>query len=463
MATIPSDGFGGGRALVIGGSLSGLLAARVLADHFEQVTVLERDVVTDEPAARKGVPQGRHVHVLLKQGERILARYFPGICDDLERGGATRVDMARDTRWFYFGNWKARFPSGLEMLCQSRPFLDGMVRRHVAGLSRVRLLQGVDAAGLALDGRGRIAGVRVTRRTGDTVDGGRAGDAATDMLAADLVVDASGRGSRMPAWLAEAGWPAPAETEVRVDVGYASRCFRRPRGHDADWTGLMIYPKPPGTRLGVLFPIEDDRWMVTLVGWFGDHPAGDEAGFLDFARSLDVPDLYDAIRGAEPVSPIALHKFPSNRRRHYERLPRLPEGLAVLGDAFCSFNPIYGQGMTGGALGAQTLDAALGAQRTRHGAGELAGFSAAFQQRLGEVIDTPWLLTTTEDLRHPAAEGRRAPWVPLLQWYTARVQRLTWSDHFVGRRFLEVMHLTETPRVLFHPYIVYRALAYGGG
>jgi len=475
----PRAGFGGRRALVIGGSLSGLLAARILTDHFEQVTVLERDAATDGAMARKGLPQGRHVHVLLKQGERILAHYFPGICDDLERGGASRVDMARDTRWFYFGNWKARFASGLEMLCQSRPFLDGVVRRHVAGLPRVRLLHGVDAAALAIDATGRIAGVYVTRRR-DGGDGAsprdgddgtphrdgsedpRGGDEVPELLAADLVVDASGRGSRTPAWLTHSGWPAPEETEVRVDVGYASRCFRRPRGHTADWTGLMIYPKPPGTRLGVLFPIEDDRWMVTLVGWFGDHPPGDEDGFLAFARSLDAPDLHDAIRDAEPVSPIALHKFPSNRRRHYERVPRLPEGLAILGDAFCSFNPIYGQGMTGGALGAQTLDLALHEQRARRGAGDLAGFSAAFHRRLGEVIDTPWLLTTIEDLRSPAAEGPRAAWVPLLQWYTARVQRLTWTDRFVGRRFLEVMHLTETPRVLFHPYIVYRALAHGG-
>ncbi len=449
---VPHARFGGRRAMVIGGSLSGLLAARVLADHFESVTVLERDGAPEAAAARKGVPQGRHVHVLLKQGERILARYFPGICDDLEHGGASRVDMARDTRWFYFGNWKARFPSGLEMLCQSRPFLDATVRRHVAALPAVRLVDGVDATALALDATGRVTGVHVARRADD----------AHDVMAADLVVDASGRGSRMPSWLAQAGWPVPEESELRVDVGYASRCYRRPRGRSVDWTGLMIYPEPPGTRLGVLFPIEDDRWMVTLVGWFGDHPPGDDEGFLGFARSLDAPDLHDAIRDAEPASPIALHKFPSNRRRRYERLRRMPEGLAVIGDAFCSFNPIYGQGMTGGALGAQTLDQSLAAQRLRSGAGNLDGFSAAFHRRLGEVIDTPWLLTTTEDLRSPSAEGRRAPWVPLLQWYTARVQRLTWTDCFVGRRFLEVMHLTETPRVLFHPYIVYRALAHGG-
>ena len=448
-----TSGFGGGRAVVIGGSLTGLLAARVLSEHFESVTVVERDGESVPTAARKGVPQSRHVHVLLKQGERILAAYFPGICDELVRGGSARVDMAADTRWFYFGNWKARFPSGCEMLCQSRPFLDWNVRRRVAALDRVRILDDRDAGDVVIDERGHVAGVRVRGRR----DGGE-----EETLAADLVVDASGRGSRMPQWLARAGWPAPEETELRVDVGYASRCYQHPAGHDADWRGLMIYPTPPRTRLGVLFPIEGDRWMVTLVGWFGDHPGGTDEAFLDSRGASTRRILHDAIRDAEPASPIALHRFPSNRRRRYERLARMPEGLAVLGDAFCSFNPIYGQGMTGGALGARTLDRELEAQRRRHGRGELRGFSAAFHRRLGRVIDSPWLMTTTEDLRNPAAEGRRPAAVRLLQWYTARVQRLTWTDQFVGRRFLEVMHLTQEPRSLFHPYIVYRALAHGG-
>ena len=218
-------------------------------------------------------------------------------------------------------------------------------------------------------------------------------------------------------------------------------------------TGLMIYPRRGGTRLGVLFPVEGERWMVTLVGWFGDHPRADERDFLAFAASLDAPDLHDAIRDAEPLSPVALHRFPSNRRRHYERLARLPESLAVLGDAFCSFNPIYGQGMTTGALGARTLDRCL--------AGGRDGLARRFHRALAGVIDGPWLLTTTEDLRSPSAVGPRPRWVPLVHWYTERVHRLTWNDRIVARRFLEVMHLTASPRALLHPYVAYRALTLG--
>jgi 2-polyprenyl-6-methoxyphenol hydroxylase-like FAD-dependent oxidoreductase len=428
-------------AIVVGGSLTGLMATAALARHFDRVTLCERDALPETPDTRKGVPQARHVHVLLKQGERILADLFPGLVEELVATGATPIDMARDTRWFYFGAWKARFASGVEFLSQSRSFLEWRVRRRLAAIPGVALRPATDVRSLLLDGARRVRGVRL--EDGTTLDAG-------------LVVDATGRVSRATSWLAEAGLAPPRESRVKVAVGYASRLYRRAPGALADWKALFVYPRPPGTRLGVIVPVEADRWMVTLVGWFGDHPPDDEAGFLDFARSLPVPDVHAAIRDAEPLSPIVLHKFPANLRRHYEDLATMPDGLAVIGDALCSFNPIYGQGMTTGAIGARTLDAALAAHPG--GARDLAGFSASFQRRLATLIDSPWLLTTCEDLRSPEAEGERPAWMPVLHWYTRRVQQLTWHDEFVGKRFLEVMHLTKSPRALFHPYIVWRAL-----
>jgi flavin-dependent dehydrogenase len=433
---------------VVGGSLTGLMATAALARHFDQVTLVERDALPETPDTRKGVPQARHVHVLLKQGERILADFFPGLVDELTAAGATAIDMARDTRWFYFGAWKARFASGIEFLSQSRSFLEWQVRRRLAALPGVRLRPGTEVRSLVLDDARQVRGVRLA--------------GSDETVPADFVVDATGRVSRGTAWLGDAGLPTPRESRVTVGVGYASRMYRRAPGALADWKALFVYPRPPGTRLGVMVPVEGDRWMVTLVGWFGDHPPDDEAGFLAFAESLPVPDFHAAIRDAEPLSPIALHKFPANLRRHYEELATMPEGLAVIGDALCSFNPIYGQGMTTGAIGAQTLDAALADQVRGRAAGD-GGFSQAFQRRLAALIDSPWLLTTCEDLRSAAAEGERPAWMPLLHWYTRRVQQLTWHDEFVGKRFLEVMHLTKSPRALFHPYIVLRALTALGG
>jgi 2-polyprenyl-6-methoxyphenol hydroxylase-like FAD-dependent oxidoreductase len=260
--------------------------------------------------------------------------------------GGQRVDTAGDARWHYFGGWKARFTSGVEMVSQSRAFFEWKLRERLAQRANVSVLCG-DVSGVAADATRRVHGARVRLRDPDTAE--------PELIAADLVVDASGRGSRMPQWLADLGFERPPESEVGVDVGYATRFYRRtdtPR----DWKALLVHPKVTDTRCGVLLPVEGGRWMLTLVGWYGDHPPGDEAGFLDFAASLAAHEIHDAVKDAEAVSPIALHKFPSNRRRHYERVT-VPDGVAVLGDAACSFNPVYAQGMATGALGAQALDA----------------------------------------------------------------------------------------------------------
>jgi 2-polyprenyl-6-methoxyphenol hydroxylase-like FAD-dependent oxidoreductase len=431
----------GRRAIVIGGSIAGLVAAGALARHFERVTLIERDAYPDTPVTRKGTPQARHVHVLLKQGELAIERLFPGLFAELVSRGGQRVDTAGDARWFYFGGWKARFKSGIEMVSQSRALLEWTLRRRVVALANTEIVAG-DVQGLDAPTPERVTGVRVRRP-----------DGAMETVAADLVVDASGRGSRMPHWLEQLGCGAPPESEVKVDVGYATRCYKRT---DAarDWTALLCHPRHPDTRCGVLLPIEDGRWMLTLVGWFGDHPPAADAPFLAWAKSLAVTDLYEAVKDAEPVSDVALHRFPSNRRRHFERVPALPDGLAVLGDAACSFNPVYAQGMATGALGASALDVLL----AEEGGSTRAGFSRRFQARLARVTDSPWLLATGEDFRSPKAEGPRPVFMPLLGWYTARVHELTWRDPFAAKRFLEVMHLVRRPTALFHPRVALRAL-----
>ncbi len=432
----------GKTALVIGGSVAGLAAAGALARHFERVILVERDDYPESPAPRKGTPQARHVHVLLKQGEAALERLFPGLFAELVTRGGQRVDTAGDARWHYYGGWKARFKSGIEMVSQSRALLEWSLRRRVIALANTELIAG-DVHGLHAPSPERVRGVSLRRR----------GREDAEVVEAELVVDASGRGSRMPHWLESLGVGAPPESEVKVDVGYASRFYER-TSEPRDWTALLCHPRHPDTRCGVLLPIEDGRWMLTLVGWFGDHPPAGEAEFLAWTKSLAVPDLYEAVRDAKPVSEIALHRFPSNRRRHYERLAALPDGLAVMGDAACSFNPVYAQGMAASALGADALDSLLADE----GGCKRPGFSRRFQARLARVTDSPWLLATGEDFRSPKAEGPRPAWMPLLGWYTARVHELTWRDPFAAKRFLEVMHLVKRPTALFHPRVALRAL-----
>ncbi len=437
-------GFGGQHAVVIGASMAGLLASRVLSEHFEQVTVIERDRLPQEVQARKGVPQGRHVHILLHRGASVMKELFPDLFPALIQDGSVPIDTVADFHWYNFGAWKARFPSGITFYCQSRPLLEGLVRERVAARSNVRFLDACEVVKLcANDDATRITGIEVRHRDGVQ---------AEERLSADLIVDASGRGSQTPHWLAALGYDTVEESTIKVDVGYATRIYRRPAHSNFDRSVLAVYSTPPAEkRAGVLAPIEDNRWIVTLIGWVKDYPPDDEASFLAFARSLPQPDLYEAIKDAEPLTPIAIHKFPANRRRHYERLSRFPEGFVALGDAVCSFNPVYGQGMSAAALEADILNTLLYKQQERHTRGDITGFSRRFQKKITPIVNTFWLLASSEDFRHPETQGKRPLGVNLLNSYARRVHELSTFDPQVTLLLYQVLQAIKPPTALFSP------------
>ncbi len=435
-------------AVVIGASMAGLLAARVLSDHFEQVTILERDQLSEQREPRKGVPQGRHVHILLMRGELILRELFPDLYTALEQEGAVPVS-SDEVQWYDGGQWKAASPNPLKSYAASRPFLEQYVRRFVEARANVRFLHGCEVNSLyANEDSKRITGVSLIR-----INEAR----REETLTADLVVDASGRGSRAPQWLASLRYGNVEEDNVTVDVGYATRTYRRPHSFAPNWKLLLIYPTPPQEkRSGLVFPIEDDCWMVTLAGRLHDYPPDDEAGFVAYARSLPEPSLYEAIKEAEPVTSIVTYKYKANRWRHYERMYRLPEGLVMLGDAVCSFNPVYGQGMSVAALEARLLDTCLRQRQKAHD--NLVGLPRQFLQALANVVKTSWSLATGEDFRYPGTQGKRPFGIQLLHWYTRRVNELTASNPFVAGRFYQVLHLLKPSTTLFDPRIVWAVL-----
>ena len=433
-----------GHAVVIGGSIAGLWAARVLADHVARVTVVERDQFPDTPTVRKGVPQARHVHVLLAGGMRVLDRLLPGLDDELAMAGAPLVDWLDDCRILAAQGWLPRFPSGIASRTCSRALLEWSLRRRLLGNPRIAFLPGHDALGLLAPGA-RVAGVMVRRRDGTT-------QGPAEELRADLIVDASGRDTKTPAWLRELGYGAVAETTINAFLGYATRWYRRPAGAGDDWRSLFILSRPPHlTRGGVIFPVEGDAWAVTLSGIARDYPPQDEAGFLDFARSLPDPALYEAIKAAEPLTPVYGYRRTENRLRHYERLPRWPLGFVALGDAVCAFNPVYGQGMTASANAALTLDRCLrAAPRDDRGA-----VAPRFQRALARTNAAPWTLATSEDFRWPATEGGRPDRrTRLMHGYMNRVIPLLPGNAAAARTFVAVLQLVAPPRALFRPAIL---------
>ncbi|HEV2583145.1 MAG TPA: FAD-dependent monooxygenase [Ktedonobacteraceae bacterium] len=429
-------------AIVIGGSMAGLLAARVLSDHFEQVTIIERDQLIEEAQPRKGVPQGRHVHALLAGGAAILGTYFPDLFASLARDGAVPVGTA-DIRRYQLGVRVAAVPGPIKSLWQSRPFLEQHVRACLAARTNVQILDSCSVTRLRTEEE-RITGVVLQRR----------GQQHEEDLAADLVVDASGRGSRAPQWLAALGYGQVEETSVTIDVGYASRIYRCPDHPPTAWKVLIVLgPAPDYKRAGVIFPIEGGDWMVTLGGWLRDYPPDDDAGFLDYARGLSQPDLYEAIKQAEPLTPIALYKYSANRWRHYERLSRLPEGFIVIGDAVCAFSPVYGQGMSVAAMEAKALDTCLREQQSRAGTLHSTSFPQRFHQAIAKNIKAAWMLSTGEDLRYPETQGHRSLGTRLFTWYIRRVVGLTASRPQVAAAFFQVWHLLNPLRSLFEPRI----------
>jgi 2-polyprenyl-6-methoxyphenol hydroxylase-like FAD-dependent oxidoreductase len=470
MKDLEGEGRGARRAAVLGSGVAGLLAAHVLARGGERVVVFERDADpaagTEEDAAgpRRGVPQGRHVHALLRAGERALAALVPGVVEELEAAGSRRLDFSAHFRWFHHGAWRVRFDCGEITHFQSRALLESLLRRRLAALGNVEFRYQTSVTGLEIDPGGeRVTGLLWRRAEGAGATGQGAEASTRESLdtreAFERVVDASGRGSRLAAWLAEHGFAAPAEERIAVDIAYASRVVRAiPERIGGD--ALLIYPLAPAeTRAGAIFPIEPgpdgkERWLVTLAGYAGDHPPADPAQWLEFARGLGRPELLAAIHDAEPLSEIATFRFPAARWLRYDRLRRLPRGLAALGDGVCSFDPLFGQGMSAAAKAvavfARHLEGDHGLDRP-----------LALARRVARVIAAPWLLASSEGLRYPQIEGRRPFWMPWLQRYTHQVFLLTSTSPAVYRRILRVLNLLDEPPVFFHPAIVARVIARG--
>ena len=435
----------GDRAVVLGGSIAGLVAARVLADAYAEVVVVERDELADGATHRRGVPQSRHIHGLLAGGQQALEELFDGLTAELVELGAPAGDVLEDLRLCFAGHRLRPGRSGLLALQPSRPLLEARLRARVRTLTAVSFMDRCDVAGLtATANGGRVTGARVIRR----LDG-----SAEQTLTADLVVDATGRGSRMPAWLEMLGYPRPPVEQVQIGLGYASRTYRLVPGVLDGQLGILTAATPDHPRGGALATMENDRFLVTLYGILGDHPPTDPAGFTDFAATLQFPDVHQALRDAEPLDEPVPFRHPTSVRRRYERLPRFPDGLLVMGDAVCTFNPIYGQGMSVAALQALALRAHL----QQHGRPQ----PVEFLRQVGRTVDVAWNMATGGDLAFPQVPGRRTVQMRILDRYLARLLAGAAYDPQLGRAFLRVAGLVDQPQALLAPGVLARVLRPG--
>jgi 2-polyprenyl-6-methoxyphenol hydroxylase-like FAD-dependent oxidoreductase len=431
----------GEHAVVLGASMSGLLAARALTEAYERVTIVERDTPPPAGQARKGVPQGRHVHALLPRGQHILEDLFPGLIDELVDAGAVETDPATQHRFVMGGHAIRKVPIGGRGILSGRPFLEGHLRDRVRALPGVAFAEGRDVVRLAVTGTDRVTGARITGRTVGSTE---------EELPADLVVDAMGRGSRTPAWLTALGYRAAPIEELQVEVTYASRFLCLPPAALGD-KAVLVGPRPDWPRSMAVIAVEGDRYLLTVAGLGAAHrPPTDHAGFVAFAGTVAPPDVFAAIQAAEPIGDIVPYRYPSNLRHHYQRLRRFPAGLLVTGDALCSFNPIYAQGMTVAALEAVALRRCLAAGDD--------GLARRFFRAAAKAANTPWRMAVSADLALHDVKGRRTPTTRLLNAYVDRQQATAEYDVAVAEQFIRVVGLLDPPGHLIRPAILARTL-----
>jgi len=440
------------KAIIIGGSIGGMLTAAAIAPYFGSVTILERDEIDeDSNSARRGAPQGAHLHFLLKGGEKIVERLLPGVVEDLRRGGAKPFDFGTDISWFMYGDWKKCESVGYEMSQQSRPFLENVVRNRLKKISNVEYVSGIRVLSMMTnDDKSAVTGV-VTRRKGDETETSHA---------ADLVVDSSGKHAKSPAWLESWGYEKPEEDMVSIDLAYTSQELKLPNGEERVGRGgvVLLLSPPHSTTGGGIFPLEGkDRYMMTLFGYFGNHPPTDPEGFGKFAQSLQQPDLYDILQDAEPVGGCTAFKYPGSVRRFYERLSRFPKGLLVIGDSRCSISPIYGQGMSKAAMEAEALANLLSDISTEDKWHEKP-FWRDYYSSTAKIIDVAWEMSTAEDLQYPDTVGKRPWYLPLMTWYNRRLMSMASRDPSVLAKFFRVTNFVDDQKILFTPKMIFGAL-----
>ncbi|MEV0927789.1 FAD-binding monooxygenase [Streptomyces spongiicola] len=433
----------GTRAVVLGGSIAGLFAARVLADAYDDVLIVDRDVLVGVEGPRKHCPQSRHINGLLARGQLAMEEMYPGITEEIFADGVPTGDLAGHVRWYFNGRRLKPEVAGLTCVAASRPMLEKHIRRRTAALPAVSFREQHDILGLVTTpDRGRVTGVRVQSLLGE---GGE------EVIEADLVVDATGRGSRTPVWLEELGYPRVVEERKKIGLAYVTQHYRLLADpYDGD---LSINPvASPALPRGAIFTKTDgDRVELTTYGLLGDHPPTDQEGLYAWVKSLAVPDIHDALQHAVPLDEPVAFRFPTTLRRRYEDLDRFPLGLLVTGDAVTTFNPVYAQGMTAAALGALTLRDHL-----HTGAAPIP--AQYFRDLATEVIDPPWEMTNAVDLTFPGVQGERTRQVKAAQTFLKLVQTAAVHDGKVTAAYMRGAGLVDKPDAMMRPAFLARVL-----
>ena len=432
----------GSRAVVLGASMSGLLAARALADHYERVVVVERDGLPPPGSTRRGVPQARHAHLLLPRGGQVIEELFPGFMKELVDEGVPLTEGPAQCHLSLGGHLLAQHgdPWPEPTYHVSRALLEGRLLERVLALPGVEVREGCDVVGLVGEARGdRVTGVRIQAGRGHAVE---------EVLDADLTVIATGRSSRAARWLEALGYSPPDEERQKIDLMYVSCRLEIEPATLGKIRTVLVGPVPDRPTGMVLLEQENDTWILTASGYAGHHPPTEWPALLAFLRRQVAQPIVTAVEQAEPPTQLQAYHYPTSLRRRYDTMKRFPRGLLVVGDAVCSFNPLYGQGMTVAALEALALRECL--------TGGVDGLARRYYQRAAKPVSVAWQLSTSSDLVLPQVPGPRPLPSRILNMYVDAVQSAAEQDPAVATSFVRVTSLLDPPSRLLTPATVAR-------
>ncbi|MGA4462652.1 FAD-dependent oxidoreductase [Bacillus bombysepticus] len=432
------------KAIVIGGSMAGKFAAKALSTSFKEVIIIEAGERWDGKSLRKRVPQSNHPHVLLKGGENAIEELFPNITNELIEAGSIINNFTRDLKWHQFGLWKQPFIGEVHMIQQSRPLLEWHIQKRIHQISNITIKYETLVKGLLVDAKlNKVRGVKVKYLETNT----------QEEVHADLVVDASGFGSKSIEWLREYEIKVQEE-KVRIDLFYATKMFKLKENEELDCCNMLMSPSFPDNPYGVLIQtIEDNRYFVTFSGYANEKAPQTDDEFYDFAENLSISNVTDFLNKAEGITDIKTYKIPYQVRRRFDLVNNVPEGLLVIGDAQCRFDPVFGQGVSVAAMEAHQLQLLLQDRKQLD-----KTFTQQFYKKAATIIETPWDMTTTEISRHPQLKRELTTKQKFQLWYTKQIYRLSASNSDVYIRLVRVMNLIRSPFHLFHPKVLLSVL-----
>jgi 2-polyprenyl-6-methoxyphenol hydroxylase-like FAD-dependent oxidoreductase len=429
----------GERAIVIGAGMAGLITARVLADGFEEVLIIDRDTLPDSPAARSGVPQNRHLHAIHGSAQTILDQLFPSYSSMLESAGAVSIDVMKEFDIYLAGDYLAPGHSSGLIYCASRPLFEYVLRTRVENHSAIECWAGCHFLDYSFDNDGNCLNGIIIREEGQS----------EQELLGDLVVDATGRMSRTAELLQKHDFPAPQVTKTEIDLSYSSTIVDRP---SSSCHAVWAPAEPPRTRGGGVLPIEDDQWQVMLHGIHGDAPPLKPDPYKQYAESLPISAV-STILDDRPLDEDSIYHypFPTNRRIHYERLDEFPERLVVVGDAIASFNPIYGHGISIAALESLMLHEILRE-------GKLRKIGPRFFDQIQPLLDVAWLIAAGNNENHSMITSPKALWSEAMMWYLIRVMKGAHTDGDLREILVRVLTLETPPMELMKPHTIWRTI-----